>query len=104
MVYLGQYQADVVLGGVKIRLVHPDGGMPYALSYRGQKLAEHIPSGKKPHILVLGHLHTAYYFHYRLMHIIGAGSFEGQTSFLLRKGINPNIGGWIIKIDRKSVV
>ncbi len=109
MVYLGQYQGEIELGGVRIRLIHPDGGMPYAMSYRGQKLAEQIPSGRKPHILILGHLHTSYYFHYRLMHVFGAGSFEGQTSFLLRKGINPNIGGWIIKVHiatdkKKSVV
>jgi hypothetical protein len=29
---------------------------------------------------------------------LNAGSFEGQTKFILRKGINPVIGGWIVNI------
>ena len=98
LVYLGQYQADIELGGVKIRLMHPDGGGAYALSYKAQKIAEQIPSGEKPHILICGHWHTSHYFFYRLMHILNAGCFEGQSAFLLRKGINPAIGGWTVKV------
>jgi hypothetical protein len=33
-----------------------------------------------------------------MMHIFNAGCFEGQSSFLLRKGINPVIGGWTAQI------
>lgn len=98
MVYLGQYSGDVVLGGVTIRLLHGIGGGAYALSYKGQKIAEQIPSGKKPHILVLGHWHTCLYYFYRNIHIFNAGAFEGQTSLLLRMGINPTIGGWIVRM------
>jgi predicted phosphodiesterase len=83
--------------------------MCYALSYRGQKIAEQIPSGKKPHLLVIGHLHTAVYYFYRNIHVLQAGAFEGQTSLLVRLGINPNIGGWTVKAriardKKKSVV
>lgn len=98
LIYCGQYSADVSISKIKIRLLHPDGGGAYALSYKAQKIAEQIPSGKKPHLLVLGHFHTSHYFFYRNMHIFNAGCFEGQSSFLLRKGINPTIGGWIIKV------
>lgn len=111
MVYLGQYQGDIELGKMKIRLVHPDGGGAYAISYKAQKIAEQIHSGKKPDILILGHAHTSNYFFYRNIHILNGGTFEGQTSFLLRKGINPSIGGWIIRVrttegnlNRTSVV
>lgn len=109
MQYIGQYQADLVIDSLKIRLLHPDGGGAYALSYRLQKIAEQITSGQKPHILIGGHTHTSLYFFYRNIHIISAGCFEGQTSFLVRKGINPTIGGWTIKVriandKKKSVV
>jgi len=109
MNYLGQYQGNIEIGGVKIRLLHPDGGGAYAISYKGQKIAEQIPSGQKPHLLVLGHYHTSVYFFYRNMHILYAGAFEGQSSFLLRKGINPSIGGWTVRVriakdKRKSIV
>jgi predicted phosphodiesterase len=98
IINLGHYQGDVDVNGFKIRVMHPDGGMPYALTYRGQKIVEQIPSGTKPHVLVVGHLHTSYYFPYRNMHVVGGGSFQGQGPYLLRKGINPNIGGWICKV------
>ena len=108
MVYLGQYRGDVTINGIKVRFLHPDGGNAYALSYRAQKIAEQIPSGEKPHILVFGHFHTAHYFFYRNIHIFNAGAFEGQTSFLLRKGINPTIGGWTVRIrvakDKKKTI
>jgi predicted phosphodiesterase len=106
MKYIGAFQGDVKYHGITlIRLVHPDGGMPYALSYRAQKYVEQIASGSKPRILLMGHLHTQYHFIYRNIAVYGCGCFEGQTTLLARKGINPVIGGWIITIrfgkDRK---
>lgn len=98
MIYLGQYQADFTIGRAKIRLLHPDGGVAYALSYRGQKISEQIPSGNKPDILLIGHFHTSFYFWYRNIHILNCGSFQGQTLYLLRKGLNPAIGGWTCEI------
>lgn len=106
MKYLGFYNADIKLNGVILRLHHGDGGGAYALSYKGQKYAEQIPSGKKPRVLVLGHFHTAFYFWYRNIHIINAGCFESQSLYLLRKMLNPAIGGWIIemKLSKKNEV
>jgi len=108
MIYLGQYEGNLELGGVKFRLLHPDGGGSYALSYKAQKIAEQIPSGNKPHVLIFGHWHTSHYFFYRNMHIFNAGCFEGQSLFLLRKGINPIIGGWTAEIrigrDKKGTI
>ena len=95
LVYLGQFQADIELNGIKFRLMHHDKGNAYAISYAGQKIAEQIASGNKPDILLLGHLHTALYFWYRNMHILSCGTFQGQTPFLMRKGLNPAVGGWI---------
>ena len=98
MIYLGQYQGDVIIGGVVVRLHHADKGGAYALSYNAQKIVEQIPSGDKPHIMIFGHWHTSHYFFYRNIHILNAGCFECQSLFLLRKGINPVIGGWTVKV------
>ena len=110
MDFLGVFQGDVQYGKIKlIRLVHPDGGMPYALSYKAQKYVEQIASGNKPRILLCGHLHTQYHFLYRNIAVYGCGCFEGQTTLIARKGINPVIGGWIITIKlgndaKKSII
>ena len=98
MEYLGWYNANVIIGGIRIQLHHGDGGGAYAHSYKGQKFAEAIPSGKKPRVLILGHYHTSFYFWYRNMHILNAGCFEGQSLYLVRKMLNPAVGGWIIEI------
>lgn len=109
MIYLGQYQGNLTINGIDIRLLHPDKGGAYAISYNLQKIVEQLPSGEKPHILIAGHYHTAIYFFYRLVHVIQAGCFEGQTLYLLRKGINPMIGGWTVKVrlggkDKKTIL
>jgi predicted phosphodiesterase len=108
MDYLGMYMADVKIGSITIRLHHGDGGGAYALSYKGQKFAEQIPSGNKPHVLLLGHYHTAFYFWYRRIHILNVGCFQGQTNFLKRKMLNPAIGGWMVEMriskDGKNVI
>ena len=99
MNYLGMFQADVMWKGIPlIRVVHPDGGMTYAISYRMQKYVEQISSSKKPKIILSGHQHTACYFFYRNIYVVQVGAFEGQTKLILRKGINPTIGGWIITV------
>ncbi len=103
MKYIGQYDATIFLGKAKIQLVHGDGGTAYALSYKGQKFAEQIASGKKPDILIFGHYHTSFYFWYRNIHILNAGCFQGQTLYLARKGLNPAIGGWICTIKEGSL-
>jgi len=99
MTYLGAFYGEVMMEKIRlIHLVHPSGGMPYSISYRAQRIVTEISSGDKPRILLVGHLHTSYSFLYRNIFVFGVGCFEGQTPFLARKGINPVIGGWIIKI------
>jgi len=110
MVYLGPFQADVMWKGIKlIRLMHPDGGLSYARSYKLQKIIEQIPSGEKPRILLAGHYHVSIFMDYRNILSYLVGAFEGQSPYLLRKGISPVIGGWIIKVkmaedDKDSIV
>jgi len=107
LVYCGQFIGNISINGVNIRFIHPD-GYAYAISYKSQKIAEQIPSGEKPHIICFGHWHQALYFFYRNMHIINCGAFQGQSQFLLRKGVNPAIGGWTIKVrvadDKKKTI
>jgi predicted phosphodiesterase len=99
MQYLGQYAAYVEFApGVRMYLLHPDGGMPYAISYRPQRIAAGFAGGEKPNIMVMGHLHQVEYLFERNIHIIQPGCFEAQTPFLKRKGIMPKIGGWIIEV------
>lgn len=98
--YLGQYQADVYLNGVLIRLLHPDSGVSYALSYKSQRIIDNMQSGKKPNIFLIGHYHTLIYYFHRNVHAFNVASFQAQNSYLIRKGINSTIGGWIVQVKK----
>ena len=107
MVYLGQYYARIKFKrGVSLDLVHPDGGIAYARSYKIQKYIDALEGGSKPHILALGHLHINGYFCYRNIHAILAGAFQDQNEFLRRKGKDGNIESfkpqWIAFYDAKG--
>ena len=108
--YLGYDVADVPLtDSVDIRLWHPSGGVPYAVSYRLQKgmeamafeeLSNAIESGDNPklRLVIAGHLHVAAFVPRGPVVGIQAGCFEGRTNYLKRKGLYPQIGGWELTI------
>ena len=100
--YIGSLQADITIKGIKFRLIHPSGSPAYALSYKIQKFAEQMRSGEKPNVFISGHYHSSVYFFYRNMHCLMAGSFQKQTPYLLAKGVNPTIGGWILTLRGKE--
>lgn len=104
MQYLGMMSGNITLpNGLRIKLLHPDGGVPYSKSYRGQKINEALGRGENlPHIQLLGHTHTALYNPYLGIHDFMGGCFESQNTWEERKGLNPQIGGWIIEVNFKD--
>lgn len=109
-VFIGYDVADIPLTDrASVRLWHPTGGVPYALSYRLQKgmeafafeeLIKAIEEDKDPNIriLIAGHLHVEVKYNLGPMVASVAGCFEGQTNYLKRKGLYPTIGGQIWEI------
>lgn len=99
LVYLGMYDATVVLNGITIGLHHGGGGNSYALSYKLQKYVEKLGSGQKPQIYVLGHYHGAFYMFYRNVHCILPSCFQKPNDFSVRHGLPNQIGGWIVDLE-----
>ena len=109
-VYLGYDMANVSLTDrCDIRLWHPSGGVPYALSYRLQKGQEQfnaaeimaaITEDRTPNLRLVfsGHLHVQMSMMQGAIQGLQAGCFEGQTNYLKRKGLYPQIGGWILEL------
>jgi hypothetical protein len=110
MVYLGYDVADVALTDrCSVRLWHPSGGVPYAVSYRLQKgmeqaayeeLSQAIEHDGAPNLrLVLsGHLHVECEVSRGPITGAQCGCFEGRTNYLKSKGLFPQIGGAIWRI------
>lgn len=98
--FLGAPAATFHLGPIRILVMHPDGGVPYARSYRPQKIVEGFAPDEKPHILLLGHWHVADHLPgYRNVESFSMPCFQSQTAFMKRKGLFPVIGGLLLEVS-----
>lgn len=108
MTYLGTYTGTIELpNGAYAQLVHGRGGGSYAVSYKPQKYVESLAPGRKPSLLIFGHWHVSGWFRHRYVNCLLAGCFEWQTDLLVRLGLQPDVGGWIVKMrlaDDGSIV
>lgn len=101
LTYLGHSSAFVHIENIKIQLFHPSGGVPYARSYRLQKVVEQLPPETKPHIHLCGHLHGGCWLPgYRNVEAIMVGCFEAQTPYLREKALFPFISGAILEYTK----
>jgi predicted phosphodiesterase len=97
MEFLGDYSAHIELpNGAFAQLVHGRGGGSYAVSYKPQKWVEGLPAGRKPVLVVFGHWHIAGLFQHRNVNLLLGGCFEWQTSLLVRLGLQPQVGFWVL--------
>ena len=95
----GWYEATFELGSLRVRLWHPRGGVPYAKSYRIQRLSEGIAHGPNvPHAILYGHLHQALHMEHLGIQQWLVPSCEGSTAWTRRLGLIPCVGGYIITI------
>jgi len=106
--YCGAYAGSVELpNGAHASMVHGRGGGGYALSYKPQRYVESLPPGRKPALLIFGHWHVSGWFRHRSVPCLLAGCFEWQTDLLVRLGLQPDVGAWIMTLrlgDDGSVV
>lgn len=108
MTYLGTYTGTVELpNGAYAQLVHGRGGGGYAVSYKPQKYVESLTPGRKPSLIIFGHWHVSGFFRHRYVPLLLAGCFEWQTDLLVRLGLQPDVGGWVVTMrlaDDGSIV
>lgn len=109
-IYLGYDVGDIPLTDrASVRLWHPSGGVPYSVSYRMQKGLEQVAfeeltraieenDNPKVRMLLAGHLHVEAKISRGPLVAAQVGCFEGQTNYLKRKGLYPQIGGCIFKL------
>ena len=102
MVHLGHQEADIKLGEgdavATVRLVHPDGGTAYAISYKVQQYINAIPSGQKPDLLLTGHYHKTEELYYRGIISYQSGTTQAQTPFMRGKQLAAAMGFRILEV------
>lgn len=101
--YLGAEEAQIEIDNFKIRLVHPDGGVSYALSYKPQKFIESLQAiSTDIDMVLMGHYHVHSLVHYGRTVGISLPAFEHQTMYLSRKGKVPTVGGIILTLYKQN--
>lgn len=99
LLYLGPYEGNVELpNGAFFKMIHGRGGGGYAMSYKPQRWVEGLAPGRKPAMVVFGHWHIAGCFQHRNVHLLLGGCFEWQTSLLVRLGLQPVVGYWLVRL------
>lgn len=104
LVYIGDEGAYYEFGHpdhpVVVYVMHPAGGPAYARSYKLQKWIEQVPSHAKPHLVFLGNWHiSAIMPSYRNVSGALVPCFQAQTPYERRKGLNPEVGGYVVDVD-----
>lgn len=96
LIHIGHVEQDILLkqklDTTRIRLMHPGGGTPYALSYPSQKMVESFQGGDKPHVLIMGHYHKFDYNFQREVLCIMPGCIQDQTPFMRKKKLAAHVG------------
>jgi len=98
--HLGLNEADVILNGHKIKLMHPGKGTAYAISYQGQKLVESFDTTDKPDIVLNGHYHKALFMNLRDINYFEAGTLQNQSGWMRSKNIPAHTGAWLLDLYR----
>jgi len=98
LVWMGDYHASLLINDTRVYMIHPAGGQPYALSYRGQRLLESIEADLVPDMFLIGHLHSFVNFRMRGTEVFQLLSFMGHNDLSRRKGWENQVGGLIVNM------
>lgn len=100
MEYIGDYLAYINIDTIRVAIMHSDGGVAYARSYKVQKIIEQLSPEAKPHLMFVGHWHVnAMIPAYRNVEGVSIGAFQAQTPYLVRKGLMPNVSGLVVEVE-----
>jgi predicted phosphodiesterase len=100
MTYLGDYLAYVEIDKVSIALMHGNGGVAYARSYKIQKVCEQLSPEHKPNMLFLGHYHVPNITPgYRNIEAVQMSCMQSQTPYMATRGLQPFVAGLIVEIQ-----
>ncbi|MEK7580413.1 MAG: hypothetical protein AAB465_02290 [Patescibacteria group bacterium] len=107
LIYLGHDRGDSNCGRqpnkIKVRLLHPDGGIPMGRSYRLQETIRKlilvlVEEGDDIHSLAIGHLHVALFMLNNGIAGFMVPGMQGETDYLIRKALTPQIGCWVVRV------
>jgi len=122
IVYRGDCAADFVFRErYRFHIIHPDGGVAYARSYKPQKIVEAIINEavaearnffseaaieRIPVATAIGHYHVAGWFPLAGLNAFMLPCLQRQTDYMKRKALSPDVGFYVVtaQLDKKDKV
>lgn len=105
LVCIGHVEQDVLFerphGTFRLRIIHPGGGTPYALSYPSQKMVESFQGGEKPQAMIMGHFHKFDMVYPREVLCLMPGCVQDQTTFMRKKKLGAHVGFCVCTIGAR---
>lgn len=105
LIHIGHIEQDILLnrpeGDTRIRVIHPGGGCPYALSYPSQKMVESFQGGEKPQVLIMGHYHKFDVNYVREVLCLQPGCVQDQTPFMRKQKLAAHVGFCVMTIGAR---
>ena len=98
--HLGFYNRFIEVAGLDFNLWHPDGGIPYSMSYRPQTRIAQYGRTEAPQFLLAGHLHQFVHVWMRGVHGFLVPSWQATTQYISRKGGTSMVGGMVLEVTR----
>jgi predicted phosphodiesterase len=102
--YLGKMSATMEHEGVRFFVHHGEGGLGMVRSYKPQRILDHQKVEDICDVSVIGHWHISLHIpKYRNSIIVLPMCFEAQSDYLIKKSLNPDIGGVILHLKIADV-
>jgi len=103
MTYDGMYYSRYLINEkIKLDSLHDSSRRAYALSYPAQRRQRDTPPSQRPHMSAAGHRHVIFYTYYNDEHMFETGCFMRSSPYLLGRGIQSTIAGWIVELGIKD--
>ena len=97
--YAGMYSRRFLANNnIKIDIVHDTSGRAYSLSYPAQRRQRDTPPSQRPNLSAAGHRHVVFYTYYNDEHMFETGCFVKSNPYMLGRGIQSTIAGWIAEL------
>lgn len=97
--YIGSNSGDLDIDGCTVRLFHGGDGSSYSVSYRLQKLCELYENGKKPDVLLAGHVHKYCVIYDRGIHAVSVPAMQMQSKYMEAKRLIAHTGFLLVEFD-----
>lgn len=96
--YLGEWEANLMVDNLKIKLWHANDGTGSADSAKLQKTISSFSNEQKPHILHSGHYHKQVYLYRENVHGFECGTLCGQSIFMKGNKLQAHKGFGLVKV------